>query len=61
MMNKRGLVHHLHLAVAALNTKLVKQFETGEEPASVGAGVASFLVPAIHILQVSLSSIISLT
>jgi len=51
IMNKRGLVRHFHLAVEALNTRLVEQFETGDDPASVAARVATILVPAIHILQ----------
>jgi len=50
-MNKRGLVRHFHLAVEHLNTRLVEQFETGDDPGSVAARVASILVPAIHILQ----------
>ena len=35
----------------AVNGKLVKEFETGSEPASVARRVGEILVPAIHILQ----------
>ena len=50
-MFKRGLIKHFHLAVESLNTRLVEQFETGNDPGSVATRVASTLVPAIHILQ----------
>jgi len=50
-MFKRGLIKHFHLAVESLNTRLVEEFETGSEPASVADRVGSVLVPAIHILQ----------
>lgn len=51
VMLKRGLVKHFHLAVEALNTRLVDQFETGDDPGLVANKVTSVLVPAIHILQ----------
>lgn len=51
VMAKRGLVKHFHLAVEAFNTRLVDQFETGDDPGLVASKVASVLVPAIHILQ----------
>ena len=50
-MIKRGLVQQFHLVVEAVNGKLVKEFETGSEPASVARRVGDILVPAIHILQ----------
>ena len=50
-MVERGLVQQFHLAVEAVNGKLVKEFETGSEPASVARRVGDILVPAIHILQ----------
>ena len=45
------MVQQFHLAVEAVNGKLVKEFETGSEPASVARRVGDILVPAIHILQ----------
>ena len=51
MMVERGLVQQFHLTVEAVNGKLVKEFETGSEPASVARRVGDILVPAIHILQ----------
>ena len=42
---------HFHLAVEGLNTALVEQFETGEEPGAVCEKVSRLLVPAIQILQ----------
>lgn len=51
MMKLRGLMKHLHLAVEGLNTTLVEQFETGEEPVVVVERVTRVLVPAIQILQ----------
>ena len=50
-MAKRGLVKHFHLAVEAVNAKLVEEFEAGSDPASVARRVGDTLVPAIHILQ----------
>ena len=50
-MNKRGLLKHFHLAVEAVNAKLVEEFETGSDPANVARRVGDTLVPAIHILQ----------
>ena len=50
-MVERGLVQQFHLTVEAVNGKLVKEFETGSEPASVARRVGEILVPAIHILQ----------
>ena len=51
MMKLRGLLKHFHLAVEGLNTALVEQFETGEEPGAVCEKVSRLLVPAIQILQ----------
>ena len=51
MMKLRGLMKHFHLAVEGLNTTLVEQFETGEEPVVVVERVTRVLVPAIQILQ----------
>ena len=42
---------HFHLAVEAVNTKLVEEFETGSDPANVSRRVGDTLVPAIHVLQ----------
>lgn len=42
---------HFHLAVEAVNTRLVEEFETGSDPANVARRVGEILVPAIHILQ----------
>ena len=42
---------HFHLAVEAVNTKLVEEFETGSDPANVSRRVGETLVPAIHVLQ----------
>ena len=50
-MTKRGLMKHFHLAVEAVNTKLVEEFETGSDPANVSRRVGDTLVPAIHVLQ----------
>ena len=50
-MTKRGLMKHFHLAVEAVNTRLVEEFETGSDPANVARRVGEILVPAIHILQ----------
>ena len=50
-MKLRGLLKHFHLAVEGLNTALVEQFETGEEPGAVCEKVSRLLVPAIQILQ----------
>ena len=50
-MNRRGLLKHFHLAVEAVNAKLVEEFETGSDPANVARRVGDTLVPAIHILQ----------
>ena len=47
----KGLVQQFQLAVEAVNEKLVKEFETGSDPASVARRVGEILVPAIHILQ----------
>lgn len=51
MMKLRGLMKHFHLAVESLNTLLVNQFETGDDPGGVGDRVARLIVPAIQILQ----------
>ena len=51
MMKLRGLMKHFHLAVESLNTLLVNQFETGDDPGGVGERVARLIVPAIQILQ----------
>ena len=51
MMKLRGLMKHFHLAVESLNTLLVNQFETGDDPGGVGEKVARLIVPAIQILQ----------
>lgn len=51
MMKLRGLMKHFHLAVESLNTALVEQFETGDEPAAVAEAVSRVLVPAVQILQ----------
>merc|ERR1712059_55247 len=51
VMAKRGLVKYFHLAVEAFNTRLVDQFETGNNPNHVASKVISVLVPAINILQ----------
>jgi len=51
MMNIRGLLKHFHLAVSAVNNKLVEEFETGSSPHDVTERVTRILVPAIHILQ----------
>ena len=51
MMKLRGLMKHFHLAVESLNTSLVNQFETGDDPGGVGEKVAKLIVPAIQILQ----------
>ena len=51
MMKLRGLMKHFHLAVEKLNTVLVNQFETGDDPGGVGERVARLIVPAIQILQ----------
>ena len=51
MMNNRGLLKHFHLAMSAVNNKLVEEFETGSEPHDVTERVTRILVPAIHILQ----------
>ena len=53
MMKPRGLLKHFHLAVEGLNTVLVEQFTTGEEPGQVCEKVSRLLVPAIQILQAS--------
>ena len=45
------MVQQFQLAVEAVNEKLVKEFETGGDPASVARRVGDVLVPAIHILQ----------
>ena len=50
-MMERGLVQQFHLTVEAVNGKLVREFETGSDPASVARRVGDILVPAIHILQ----------
>ena len=50
-MTKRGLLKHFHLAVEAVNARLVEEFETGSDPADVARRVGDTLVPAIHILQ----------
>ena len=50
-MNTRGLMKYFHLAVAAVNNKLVEEFETGNDPGDVADRVGRVLVPAIHILQ----------
>ena len=36
-MTKRGLLKHFHLAVEAVNARLVEEFETGSDPADVAA------------------------
>jgi len=51
LMNTRGLLKHFHLAVSAVNNKLVEEFETGNDPQDVTERVTRILVPAIHILQ----------
>ena len=50
-MTKRGLLKHFHLAVEAVNARLVEEFATGSDPADVARRVGDTLVPAIHILQ----------
>ena len=50
-MTKRGLLKHFHLAVEAVNARLVEEFETGSDPADVARRGGDTLVPAIHILQ----------
>jgi hypothetical protein len=50
-MPTRGLIKYFHLAVEALNSKLVEEFQAKANPREVAQCVSKVLVPAIHLLQ----------